>query len=116
MSSQIRYQFLHSRDSHAVKFDGVSLPLESLKREIVSQNNLHASGMDLVITDTGGVIFQPNSHIPKNTSVFVKQRAPEERTVHVAAGGIPGLGVTGSTVIPSSDGSSKMYVVSCDGP
>lgn len=136
MSSQIRYQFMHSREVRVVKFEGVSLPLDSLKREIISQNSLQASGMDLVVSDTGGSVYPPNSYIQKNTSIIVKQRPPEERTVYVGAGGggaIPGLsgpgggpmmmmggggaggsgggsGASGSG-IPGLSGPSTMYVL-----
>lgn len=54
MASQIRYKFMHSRDSSTLLFDGVSLSLEALKRAIIEREHLQASGMDLVVMDTAG--------------------------------------------------------------
>ena len=106
MSSQIRYQFLHSRDTQLVRFDGPTLSLELLKREIAAQNSLYAQGVDLVITDTSNAAFPPGSQVHKNTSVLVRSRAPLGAAIVVGAaeaglaggggggggGGIPGLG------------------------
>ncbi len=104
MASQIRYQFLHSRDTQLVRFDGATLSLDLLKREIAAQNSLYAQGVDLVITDTSGGAFPPGSQVHKNTSVLVRSRAPVGAAIVVGAaegasaggggggGGIPGLG------------------------
>jgi hypothetical protein len=94
MSSQIRYQFHHARDVLVVRFEGATLPLELLKKEIASQNSLH-SASDLVITDTSGAVFGPGSQVHKNTSVLVKSKAPVGPAIVMGAadsGGIPGLG------------------------
>ncbi len=95
MSSQIRYKFVNSREGEGsvVVFDGISLSMDLLKRAIVNQEKLTASGMDLVVTDTSGIIFAPTAIVLKNTSVLVKQKAPTLKTVHVSSGSvIPGLG------------------------
>lgn len=97
MSSVIRYQFLHSRETQVVRFDGPSLSLDALRREIAQQNSLHSMGADLVITDTGGSAFAQGSQVHKNSSVLVKSRAPGGPAIVVGAtdaatGGIPGLG------------------------
>ena len=95
MSSIIRYKFVNSREGEGsvVVFDGASLSMDLLKRAIVSQEKLTASGMDLVVTDTSGVVFAPSDAVLKNTSVLVKQKAPQSKTVHVSSGSaIPGLG------------------------
>lgn len=91
--SQIRYKFVNSLEGSAIVFDGVSLTLEMLKRAIVTQERLTASGMDLVVTDTAGTPYAPGATILKNTSVLVKQKAPAAKTVYVSSGSaIPGLG------------------------
>jgi hypothetical protein len=106
MSSQIRYQFLHSRDTQLVRFDGGTLAVEALKKEIAAQNGLY-SALDLVVTDTGGVPFPPGAPVHKNSSVLVRSKAPVGPAIVVgvaegsgAAGGgsaIPGLGGSGGS-------------------
>ena len=119
MTSRIRYQFVNSTNSpEPLLFSGSSLTLDALKRLIVEREGLGDSGMDLVITDTAGMEFTAGMEIFKDTSVRVKQRAPQERTVRVgassaaaaAAAAIPGLGSG------PAGGGSKLWVGRAGGP
>ena len=49
MASRVRYQWKFSRESGEILFEGSSLPLDALKREISAREHLEASGMDLVL-------------------------------------------------------------------
>jgi hypothetical protein len=51
MSSVIKYKFKNAKDSDVILFEGISLPLDALKRAIVDKKGLHESGADLIITD-----------------------------------------------------------------
>ena len=94
-ASQIRYKL--GGEVKTITFQGVSLPLESLKVAIIEAESLGESGMDLVVTDASSdSVFPPGSHVLKNTSVNVKQRAPREHVLHVTSAAIPGLGAGAS--------------------
>ena len=50
-SSQIRFKFKNAKDHDVVYFEGVALPLDSLKLAIIDKKGLTASGVDLVVAD-----------------------------------------------------------------
>lgn len=51
MASQIRFKFRSAKDFDVLYFDGVSLPLQDLKRRIIEKKGLATSGVDLIITN-----------------------------------------------------------------
>lgn len=53
MSSQIRFKFKNAKEGDVVLFEGIALPLGSLKAAIVDKKALTASGVDLVVADAG---------------------------------------------------------------
>jgi protein MPE1 len=52
MSSSVYYKFKSQRQESRVQFDGTGISVFDLKKEIILQNNLKASDIDLFVLDT----------------------------------------------------------------
>ncbi|KAJ1307073.1 hypothetical protein OPQ81_008052 [Rhizoctonia solani] len=82
MASSVYWKFKSQKDESRVTFDGPTISVSDLKREIIVQNNLvsSASDFDLLIVDpsTEQEYKDDNHQIPRSTSVIAK-RLPAAR-------------------------------------
>lgn len=51
MSSSVYYKFKSQRQESRVTFDGTGISVFDLKKEVILQNNLKASDIDLLLFD-----------------------------------------------------------------
>ncbi|KAI0255925.1 DWNN domain-containing protein [Lactifluus subvellereus] len=76
MASSVFYKFKSQREESRVTFDGSSISVFDLKKDIILANNLaKANDFDLAVFDSSsGEEFKDDSHtIPRSTSVIVKR-------------------------------------------
>ncbi|KAG9017163.1 hypothetical protein FRB90_001515 [Tulasnella sp. 427] len=79
MSSSVYYKFKSQRQESRVTFDGTGISVFDLKKEIILQNNLKASDIDLLVFDKDEQEYRDDSFIiPRSTSVIAK-RMPASR-------------------------------------
>lgn len=126
MSSSVYYKFKSQRQESRVTFDGTGISVFDLKKEIILQNNLKASDIDLLLFDNADqgkhgllsilvvVTYGPSIEykddsfiIPRSTSVMSK-RMPASRpgkgraAIYVAHMGTSGNGKNDESGGPNS--------------
>ncbi|KAG9032068.1 hypothetical protein FRB95_001929 [Tulasnella sp. JGI-2019a] len=96
MSFSVYYKFKSQRSESRVTFDGTGISVFDLKKEIILQNNLKASDIDLLLFDSAEQEYKDDHFIiPRSTSVIAK-RMPAARPgkgraqIYVANVGGPG--------------------------
>lgn len=79
MSSSVYYKFKSQRQESRVTFDGTGISVFDLKKEVILQNNLKATDIDLLLFDKDEQEYKDDSFIiPRSTSVIAK-RMPASR-------------------------------------
>ncbi|KAG8880933.1 hypothetical protein FRB97_000326 [Tulasnella sp. 331] len=79
MSFSVYYKFKSQRQESRVTFDGTGISVFDLKKEIILQNNLKASDIDLLLFDNAEQEYKDDHFmIPRSTSVIAK-RMPAAR-------------------------------------
>ncbi|KAG8974980.1 hypothetical protein FRC05_006657 [Tulasnella sp. 425] len=74
MSSSVYYKFKSQRQESRVTFDGTGISVFDLKKEIILQNNLKATDIDLLVFDKDEQEYKDDSFIiPRSTSVIAKR-------------------------------------------
>lgn len=73
--SLIHYKFKAAKDYNSLTFDGLSISLFELKRDILIDNKLKGSDFDIIISNaqTNEDYYDDTQLIPKNTSVYVRR-------------------------------------------